>query len=298
MKLAQIGVGIVLCLLFVGGACSTTFASPLVDAALKGETARVVTLIDKGADVEENTETKQTPLMLSALNGHESTVRALLDKGANIEARDQFGRTPLMFSLIGGNVKTIEVLLNSGADVNGKDYYERTPHLLASQTPHFFETKELLESNTKLKVNTLGVSIEQFKNQWKADSIFAKHDWRPPTYSEKKPFHQAIIGRYHALMLSEYKGEAYWASVAATQPHPVFLALMRGEIEKLIIRTNPSLTVQEIEKILTDLRIIGGKNIDLSRRLNFTVVNRMVYSIEILLLDGAPFRFCAYRLQQ
>jgi len=48
-----------------------------------------MTLLQQGADVEEEDEEGNRPLHFAAKNGHVKIVRALLDAGAEMEARNR-----------------------------------------------------------------------------------------------------------------------------------------------------------------------------------------------------------------
>ena len=52
-------------------------------------------LIDHGADVTVQDETKSMPLHLASSSGSDMTVRLLIEHGADVSARDENHRTPL-----------------------------------------------------------------------------------------------------------------------------------------------------------------------------------------------------------
>jgi len=61
-----------------------------------------------------------TPLMRAALDGNTERVKELIHQGADINQRDNNGRTALMFAVINTHYETMKVLLEYGADVNVK----------------------------------------------------------------------------------------------------------------------------------------------------------------------------------
>lgn len=61
-----------------------------------------------------------TPLMRAALNGNTERVKELIHQGADINQRDDNGRTALMFAVTNMHYETMKVLLEYGADVNVK----------------------------------------------------------------------------------------------------------------------------------------------------------------------------------
>lgn len=69
---------------------------PLVKAAGEGDTARVQTLLARGANVNMEGEGGITPLVLAAQGGHREVVVLLLERGARPDTRcDLLGGTPL-----------------------------------------------------------------------------------------------------------------------------------------------------------------------------------------------------------
>ena len=87
--------------------------SPLMIAALKGETDLVTRLIERGADVNKP---GWTPLHYAATNGHLAIMRLLLEKHAYIDAEAPNGSTPLMMAAQFGTPDALKLLLDEGAD--------------------------------------------------------------------------------------------------------------------------------------------------------------------------------------
>ena len=274
--------------------------SSLMDAAVQGKTDTALSLIKGGADIEERTSIQQTPLMMAALAGHEPTVRALLNSGANIEARDKFGRTPLMCALLGGDPAIVQALIDRGANINAKDYSAATPYFIASQTIYFFQTRTVLDNNKQLRVRTFDLTTEEFQKKWgeTLQAAFKDYEviWDKPSPANNRPFYRTRAGDFMALMMGDYQGRAYWASVAPVlsreAPYIVFLFY----IDSLIALTNPGLSIDERERIISHLKLTD-KNPDFSQRMNHVMVNGIVYSIEVHMREGAPLYFCAFPQQ-
>ncbi len=87
--------------------------SPLMIAALKGETDFATRLIERGADVNKP---GWTPLHYAATNGHLAIMRLLLEKHAYIDAEAPNGSTPLMMAAQFGTPDAVKLLLDEGAD--------------------------------------------------------------------------------------------------------------------------------------------------------------------------------------
>jgi cytohesin len=100
--------------------------SDLVMAALKGNTDRVLELLDAGADPDASDGHGRTPLLEAAFGGHSTTVSALIEAGANPNARDADGWTPLMEAASKGRVHIVKQLVAANADANARNRVGQT----------------------------------------------------------------------------------------------------------------------------------------------------------------------------
>ncbi len=101
----------------------------LLDAAFRGDTATVRSLVDAGADVNVRNEAGATPLMRAVY--HRDTAAFLIEHGADVNAKSDDGRTPLLIAAgltDGGDVVTL--LLDHGANPSAT-----APGLLGPVTP-------------------------------------------------------------------------------------------------------------------------------------------------------------------
>ena len=80
----------------------------LLEAAMKGDTAAVKTLLTKGADVNAQNQAGGTALMYAATVGHNTTVQALLEAGADVNAKDNEGGTALMRAARNGQMIALQ----------------------------------------------------------------------------------------------------------------------------------------------------------------------------------------------
>ena len=92
--------------------------SPLMMAALKGQTDMVRRLIARDADVNKP---GWAPLHYAATNGHLEVMALLLEHHAFIDAQSPNGTTPLMMAAMYGSPQAVKLLLDAGADVNLKN---------------------------------------------------------------------------------------------------------------------------------------------------------------------------------
>lgn len=87
--------------------------SPLMLAALKGETLLCQLLIQKGAEVNKP---GWAPLHYAATNGHLEVMNLLLEHYAYIDAASPNNTTPLMMAAHYGTPAAVKLLLVAGAD--------------------------------------------------------------------------------------------------------------------------------------------------------------------------------------
>ena len=92
--------------------------SELLAVVRSGQTERLQTLINAGADPNTQTEDEVAILTDAASRGHTSTAQLLLDAGADVNAQDPMGRTALMEAASEGHVDTVTVLLDRGAHLD------------------------------------------------------------------------------------------------------------------------------------------------------------------------------------
>ena len=94
--------------------------TPLMRAALDGNTERVKELIHQGADINQRDDVGRTALMFAAINGHYETVKVLLEFGADVNAKSNKGGTALMGAATAGHLRMVQALLENGADLHAR----------------------------------------------------------------------------------------------------------------------------------------------------------------------------------
>lgn len=91
-------------------------------AAAKNDGALAQALLGAGADVKAVTRiAATTPLGLAAESGSATVVRALIAAGADVNIADKAGTTPLMLAAGAGHADAVNALLAAGADVNAAE---------------------------------------------------------------------------------------------------------------------------------------------------------------------------------
>jgi outer membrane protein assembly factor BamB len=100
----------------------------LLHAVGRGDEAAVAELLEKGADVNTESDRGTTPLYIASEQGYVDVVRILLERGADPDTKDlELGRTPLRHAMIGGNAQVkaaraeiLRLLLEKGAGTEGE----------------------------------------------------------------------------------------------------------------------------------------------------------------------------------
>jgi len=103
----------------------------LIDAATTENLGEVLTLLDRGANVNARDKDGRTALHRAADYGRREVLQALLDRGADIEAAvegkyEYAGGTALLLASEEGDLDVVRVLLDRGANVNARDNGGRT----------------------------------------------------------------------------------------------------------------------------------------------------------------------------
>jgi uncharacterized protein len=166
-----------------------TADSPVADAAMRGDTEGVRTLLRGGADVNaaqgdgmtalhwtalgNDLETMNvllyagaatealtrvgayTPLHLASSRGHAAAVTRLVDAGGKVGPFTATGAQPLHLAAQAGNVDAVKALLDRGADINAKDKtHGRTPLVFATSQNRLDAVKLLLARGADAAVST------------------------------------------------------------------------------------------------------------------------------------------------
>ena len=108
-------------------------AAEIHDAALSGDTAKVIDLLKQTpALVSAKDQNEELPLHLAAQKGWTEIMEALLDAGADVNAKGHSDWTALHHAAKGGSIGSCRVLLQRGANRNALTSDQKTPQQVAS----------------------------------------------------------------------------------------------------------------------------------------------------------------------
>ena len=138
-------------------------------AAARGDAASVKTLVFAGARLEASTRNGSfTPLHLAAQAGRGAAVRALLEAGANPNApTTSGGATPLHMAAAQGNVEAVNALLDFKAVVDAKETaYDQTPLMWAATYDRVAAIQALVAKGANIEAVS---KVENMAEREKAD---------------------------------------------------------------------------------------------------------------------------------
>lgn len=85
--------------------------------AIEGKDVELVSaLLELDVPISTRDDLERTPLMIAAVSGESASVTGLLERGADVEAMDTTGRTPISYAVEGNDSRTIAALLDFGAN--------------------------------------------------------------------------------------------------------------------------------------------------------------------------------------
>lgn len=135
----------------------------MMEATINGDTGRVKSLLDAGADINAQNLNGDTALMLAVSRSHADTVKLLLSYNCDVNLTnvlrgyvDENG-TALHIAARLGNEDITQLLLESGADVNIKDKRGDTVSMVSASRGHIDVLKNLIKTGCDVNAkNALG----------------------------------------------------------------------------------------------------------------------------------------------
>jgi ankyrin repeat protein len=124
----------------------------LIASAEKGETEKVLRLLEDGADINAIDERGRTAVVAATYNNRIETVKALIQKKADINIRDNQLNNVLLYAGAEGMLDIVKLALEAGADTKLTNRYGGTALIPASERGHVDVVEELL-THSDIDVN-------------------------------------------------------------------------------------------------------------------------------------------------
>ena len=169
-------------------------------ASLVGQVSIVQLLLDKGADYNRGGNLG-TALYMAASQGHLQIVESLLRRGVNVNASGgKFGRA-LVVASHRGHERIAKLLLNEGAEIDVGGTTDNNPLYVASRQEHHKVVKLLLESGASKEMALVAASADNWPRVVRAlldhgaDAKFReeKEDLRAPMQAAALAGHNEVI---------------------------------------------------------------------------------------------------------
>jgi hypothetical protein len=131
----------------------------LLDAAARGERARLSALLAAGADPGTRDGEGRPALLLAAASGRADAVEVLLRAGATADAATRSGWTPLHEAAEAGRLEVARVLLAAGANPDPLDRTRGTPLDVAEEAGHEGVARLLREEGARGSGESIGDTV-------------------------------------------------------------------------------------------------------------------------------------------
>ena len=129
----------------------------LVEAAERGDLARVAQLLDAGADIEQRDARGRTPILAATHGKRLAVVEYLITRGADVNAQDRQQDSAFLFAGASGQTDIVRVTLAAGADLKSTNRYGGTALIPACHYGHVETVRLLLGTAIRIDhVNRLG----------------------------------------------------------------------------------------------------------------------------------------------
>ncbi|MDI1483308.1 ankyrin repeat domain-containing protein [Polyangium sp. y55x31] len=141
-----------------------TLDEELLDAASRGDEARVTDALARGANVDatrvyttsvdrEVLEGTTSALMLAIMNGHDCVAELLIDRGADPDQADELTRrTPLVEAAARGEISVVEALIDAGASLDTRDEMANENAVTAAvKAGHAGVARQLVEAGAPIE---------------------------------------------------------------------------------------------------------------------------------------------------
>jgi uncharacterized protein len=136
---------------------STDPGRAMLDAAARGDTAKLKQLIAAGAPLDPVDGAKQTPLLLAVRNDHLAAAVLLIEAGGNINAQAANLDSPWLLAGASGRTEMLRHMIPKGPDFSLRNRFGGNALIPACERAHVETVKLLLTTRIDVNhVNNLG----------------------------------------------------------------------------------------------------------------------------------------------
>lgn len=125
-----------------GGVMMTT---ELITAAERGDTGRVLALLESGVDINTADGKGRTAILAATHSNKPDTVKALISAGADLNLRDHRNDNPLLYAGAEGKLEIVKLMVEAGADTNITNRFGGTALIPAADRGHVEIVEYLLQ---------------------------------------------------------------------------------------------------------------------------------------------------------
>jgi hypothetical protein len=192
--------------------------TPLIDAAMRNDTAEVKRLLAAGANPNEGRFLGATPIFFTLLHHNVEAAEAMIAKGADVKATDGSGSTTLMWAAYDEvpDTRLVELFLKQGIDPNAKNKKGETAltwALRRGYTPIVETLKQAGASDTAQVRQSLEKAIALLQ---KSGPEFFKVSGCSSCHNQSLPQMAYSIARQRGLRVDEAVAEHQVKAVIAT----------------------------------------------------------------------------------
>lgn len=121
----------------------------LINLAISGDLTSVKTLVENGANIDEQASNLNTALLEAIHFRHEKIAMYLISVNANVNTTNIDQRTPLFVAAREGFLDIVKTLIENGADPDVPDIDRMTSYLIAIKHGHYAVAEFILEDVKK-----------------------------------------------------------------------------------------------------------------------------------------------------
>lgn len=122
-----------------------TVNQQLINATEQNDKESILSLIEKGADINATNEQGRTAVMIATRNNEPDIVKMLIEQGADIDVRDHNKDNVLLYAGASGYLEIVKLAVEAGADTTITNRYGGTALIPAAERGHVDVIEELLE---------------------------------------------------------------------------------------------------------------------------------------------------------